>query len=244
MGAFYQDLIKNPALMEALKSFNHSGHSIKASASELKPGEPPIDWDSQTEMRLDAFLEDAVSHTPALRRLYRSQNMESDFWDFSSQPLRLLLLGQKEFDDLALKFGAAVWAPNLAVIIDGPSVRALKASIGPDLFDWALNRGRYWLGDLGRFYRQSSQDSLQGQASLTSLTQAPPIDKKSLILTGLRAINIAWRPLPEALRSKAKDRIIEETSTQISSDLSAKTFSKLKDILLTEVAPSWRLCFS
>ncbi|MDR2385992.1 MAG: Yop proteins translocation protein K [Deltaproteobacteria bacterium] len=231
MNNFFRELVKNPALMAALVAFNEPCQA---------PARLKIDWAQpdrtsgqvqDQEGRLQAFIEAELRKKPSLRRFFPSPPGPEDFWDFGPEPLRLALLNEADFDQLALRFGAAVWGQVLAQVVEAKTVRALKANLGPDLLDWAIERGRFWLGDLGDFYRQKAW---------------LPNDRPGLRLTGLRAINLAWSPLPAPLAARLGHRLMAEPDfgSDWSQSLAERTFARLKHLLLTEVAPSWRPCFS
>ncbi|MDR2300875.1 MAG: Yop proteins translocation protein K [Deltaproteobacteria bacterium] len=230
MDDFFRELVKNPPLLEAVVAFNLANHA---------PGKVQIDpilGDGQAGLNgpLQALVASEVKKNPKLRRFFPGGDALGDFWDFGPEPLRLTLLSDADFGQLALRFGAAVWGEVLAKAVDAKTVRALKANLGEELLDWAVDRGRFWLGDLGDFYRQSPM---------------APQDREGLRLSGLGAINVAWSPLPPGLAAKVGGRVVAESQMpnlggHLPANLAARTFARLKNLLLTEVAPSWRPCFS
>ena len=237
MDTFWRELVAEGSLMAAVAAFNRDGHRPILGLDDLpaKAGggesEPP-------KGRLASFLERALGDRPGLRHLFPGRGQLEEFWDFGPAPRRLLLLGPEEFHALALRFGAAIWGERLAMTINGPAVRTLNAELGPELLDWAVGRGRFWLGSLGEAYRQGFEG---------------PLDRAGLSLTGKRAINLAWWPLPPELVARAGSRLLHAedpflarlAAPAVGQDtLAAWTFNRLKTILLTEVAPSWRACFS
>jgi hypothetical protein len=251
---FFRDLLENESLFSAIAAFNRprhdpclflfSGHKAaghKAAGYMVKSGENGglrdseeaklyDEPDKEAQIRLSAFLTAKLAARPSLWRYFPAIGDLPDFWDFEPEPYRLALLPDPEFDELALKFGAAVWGEEFAKIIDGQAVRSLREALGQPLLAFALNRGRYWLGELAAIYRQG---------------QNAPRDRESLKLTGLNAINVAWGDLPENLGSFIGGRVYKDPLPKRSAaNLAARTFEKLKSLLLKEVAPSWRNCFS
>ncbi|MDR2366675.1 MAG: hypothetical protein LBF58_00975 [Deltaproteobacteria bacterium] len=237
MDNFYRELVKNPPLLKAVVAFNLPNHvpdRVKIHPAQGYGGADGqamglTDETGDREARLQALVESGVRKNQTLRRFFPSLAGGEDFWDFGPEPLRLTLLNEGDFDNLATRFGAAVWGEVLAQAVDAKTVRALKANLGEGLLDWAIDRGRFWLGNLGDIYRQGME---------------APKDLEGIRLTGLRAINVAWDPLPPPLANRVKERVVDGGFPAPADNLAARTFARLKNLLLTEVAPSWRPCFS
>jgi hypothetical protein len=214
--------------MRAVSLFNRPAGG--AALLEALGGAPLSAASAEAKERLAAFLDEAAPRRPALRSLFSKSPAAPQFWDFGPEPRRLMLLGDDELSFLTARFGAAVWGESLAKTIEGAKVRALRASLGQELLDWAIERGRFVIGRLGSVYRGR---------------QKPPEDLGDLRETGLLAVNVAWAPLPEALAKMASRRLVDTgaLSGAEGGDLGPATFARLKALLL-EVAPSWRPCFS
>jgi hypothetical protein len=208
-----------------------SGEASGLEAASPPSSAPPYSSGGlEAKERLSAFLDEALPARPALRSLFSEKRPVPQFWDFGPEPRRLALLGDDEFAALTARFGAAVWGESLARTIEGAKVRALRASLGQELLDWAIERGRFLIGRLGGVYR--------GRRN-------PPESLEDLRQTGLLAVNVSWAPLPPSLSEMASHRLadIGALSGAEPGDLGPATFARLKAILL-EVAPSWRPCFS
>jgi hypothetical protein len=242
MGSFWRVLASNPPLLRAVAAFNQpsrfawtcgSAGSVRDFAPEggQNPSAGPL---AESAKRLSAFAESALASRPNLWRLMERPDADGDFWDFAPEPRRLMLLGIGDFNELAARFGAAAWGERLSLAVGGPAVRAMRSALGADLLDWAVGRGRLWLGDLAGIHRRGLSE---------------PRDRAEIVLTGLRAVNVAWGDLPPELARKAPDRIWNGPaleagdSSKGSGSLAARTFERLKRMLVTEVAPSWRACF-
>jgi hypothetical protein len=245
---FFVGLAADEALMAAAAAFNRPGHEPDFGTLAAL-GDPTVADGSEATgvsstassatappasgRRLAAVLRQAVAVRPRLRRLFPGRGPAPDFWDFGPEPRRLLWLPDEQFDELTLRFGAALWGPELAKIVAGPQVRALRRELTPELLEWALGRGRFRLGEgLRAAYRRGPT----------------PVDREGLRKAGLEAVNAAWRPLPPELIGRAGRRFLPATMTKAAAaadaDLPRRTFVGLKKILLGEVAPSWRPCFS
>ena len=238
-------MTENPPLLRAVAAFNRPSRGEEGQEDLESRIALPEGWKKNLEDgvagKLEAFLESALAARPGLWNLWERPDSESDFWDFEPEPWRLMLLGTDDFTELAVRFGAAAWGARLSLAVGGPAVRTMRASLGGDLLDWAVGRGRLWLGNLAGIHRQG-----------LSL----PRNRAELGLTGLRAVNVAWGELPAKLAGKAPERLWKgppltspESSTSGKSmespgDLASRTFQRLKRILVAEVAPSWRACFN
>jgi hypothetical protein len=211
--------------MAAVTDFNRSGHQPFLEGRQGLDNRP----------ELIQALYQALVRRPRLRNLLPGQGAEPDFWAFGPQPRRLLLLGSQYFQELCLCFGLAFFSPELAKIVSGPLVRHWRSELGRDLFDWALGRGKFLLGAL--------RDDLYSWLEDTPQEPTFPTGRQDFIEMGLIAVNIAWSPLPPALKARAGGYNIE-LEQPILESLSQRTFAALKKILLSEVAPLWQPCFS
>jgi hypothetical protein len=218
-------LVGNSHLMAAITDFNRALHQ-----PNLQDRQCLVDHPALIET-----LEQALELRPRFRRLLPGQSHEPDFWNFEPQPRRLMLLGASYFKDLCLRFGLALFAPELAKIVTGTLVRYWRMELGRELLDWALGRGRLFLGQL--------REDLLSWLELKNPTLISLSSRNELFKVGLVAVNITWIPLPPVLADKAGWRLLSP-GQPIPETLSRRTFSVLKKILLSEVAPSWRPCFS
>ncbi|MDR2934627.1 MAG: hypothetical protein LBV70_01895 [Candidatus Adiutrix sp.] len=179
----------------------------------------------------------ALAATPRLWRLRPrgDEPMEAPVWCFEPEINRLALLPPEVTDGLELQWGAAVLAERAARAIEGDACRRLRAEWGPELYGYALKRGRYQLGSLRSAFQaeqaEMEDDGVRDQAQAL----------------GRMALNIGRAQWPEELRSAwaARRRLENQVPGRIADQgLAGRVFPWLKKILLTEVAPSWRPCFN
>lgn len=86
---------------------------------------------------------------PLLRALHGVRPAVLHGWnDFSAEPARLAFLPEDTIRRLFLFFAASVYAEDIARLLDGRSVKALREAIGAEAYMFALRRGRYALGSL------------------------------------------------------------------------------------------------
>jgi hypothetical protein len=230
--AFYRQLASNPPLMAAVAALNRGRHEPAPPWADAEGGQGDHGGRGWPDP-LQGLIQRSVAARPGLRRLFPGGSKGPDFWDFGPEPWRLALLPPGEFEELTLRFGAAVWGGRWALAVEGGAVRRLRAGLGPELLDWAIRRGRFALGPLAEAWR---------------LAPEPPCGREAVAALGLQAVNLAWSPLPDALRDLAGPRHLDGDAAPIiegpPADLGARTFARLKSLLITEVAPSWRPCFS
>ena len=159
------------------------------------------------------------------------------FWDFEPEPRRLALLPPPVLTRLTLYWGAALLAAEAARIIRGADLRRLQVALGPGLYGYAVKRGRYQLGSL---------DSRTLAGENLDFTPEQPAR------LGHRAFDSFRADWPEALADAWRDRWSKE---EAGLDFEAPTLAAplspasplwpgLKKVLLSEMGPAWRACFS
>ena len=228
MDAFLAETLeRRPALFRAMVEMNR----------ELLPA-LPASAPGKSEKVPAAFLRDPLVRR-ALRRSPSSDACSSNgWWDFAEETSRLALLPAQAVRDAALRFSAAVFAEDMARIIDRAQVLALREAIGADIVAYALRRGRWQVGSL----RQSI-------ASMP-FTAGPPLHQRILGLA--RAILILTaQEWPAPLRKLWFQRLGLDADTftdlaalpQLSREQRRALWFTLKKILLREAAPQWAPCF-
>lgn len=228
MDAFLAETVeRRPALFRAMVEMNR----------ELLPA-LPASAPGKSEEVPAALLRDPLVYR-ALRRSPRSAaRTSSGWWDFAEETSRLALLPAQAVRDAALRFSAAVFAEDMARIIDRAQVLALREAIGADIVAYALRRGRWQVGSL----RQSI-------ASMP-FTAGTPLHQRILGLA--RAILILTaQEWPAPLRKLWFQRLGLDADTftdlaalpQLSREQRRALWFTLKKILLREAAPTWAPCF-
>ncbi len=191
---------------------------------------PEVDWPPA----LDGHpLQAAVRGDPRLWSRW-PRPASGGFWNFAEESRRLALLDQETRNRLELFWGAAVWAADLSAVIAGDRVRELKRDLGPELYEYALTRGRFHLGPLRGDY-------------LAALAGRPaPGLRPQLQAAGRLAVAVVRAGWPEALQRLS--RPAAEAGGDPPPPLNTPeprrlTWLWLKKILLTEAAPQWQPCF-
>jgi hypothetical protein len=154
-----------------------------------------------------------------------------------------VLLSEAELRDLALSLSAAVFAEEMALVLDKAQVVELRTLLGDDIFHYAIRRGRYQVGSLRPFLI-----SAMPEASLSQKIQL-------LASAVLHGVSRNW---PEELRSVWAEKLSksgmanvipgsEVASADILPVLRAEQrrtlWFTLKKLLLREAAPQWAPCF-
>jgi hypothetical protein len=204
-GDYYRFLSGEPALLRAAADFNRP-----AGGPAVPRFRPMAAW-------------------PGWRAFFPGPGGE--LWDFRDEKRRLALVEAETFRRLCLYWGAAVLAEDVAQAIDSRTVAGLKSALGPELYGFALGRGRFCLGSGRRLHRPE-------KAGPASLAQA------DLLEIGLSAVSACAQDWPAELRTQAEIRFgvrLAEPGPPLGP--AEVTWRWLKKILL-EVAPQWRPCFA
>ncbi|MDR1111003.1 MAG: hypothetical protein LBP92_10000 [Deltaproteobacteria bacterium] len=217
---YYRLLSEEPALVQALIAFNHLADPPEMGISF------PV---GLTETRL--FFK--MTAQPSLTPFFPRKNREG-LWDFQDEPRRLALVEAETFHQMCLYWGAAVFADDLAGVIERDEAARLKAGLGPDLYQFVVGRGRFCLGSLRKFYRLENAEGAVHSASF-------------LKQVGLLAASACAGDWPEELLKIAELRfqvkLAEAIDRPYPPGVAKATWPWLKRILL-EVAPQWRPCFT
>ncbi len=161
------------------------------------------------------------------------------WWDFSDETFRLLLIEDSTLERASLGFSAAVYAEELALVIDRAQVLALRRLLGEDIFTYALRRGRYQIGSLRPFLTGqiaggtlAERISLLASSILICLADGWPEQLQRLWTAKLRASGM----LSEAAGSGT-------ALPPLSREQRRALWFTFKKLLLREAAPQWAPCF-
>ncbi len=210
--------LHSPVLFKAILRFN---------AGQCCPSLP------QTLLGNSPSQAEALWRDPHFRRAMVADPQKSGWWSFEREDCRFALLGKDALLALCRRFSASVLGERIAQVIAREQQSELKAKLGPDLYRYAIARGRYQAGSLGRFLL-----SKLGIGSVAEhfddLTEATV----SLLTAGWPDDLAGMLGLPPKEPGNANAVMDDLTPEQ----RAAFRFI-IKKILLREVAPEWAPCF-
>ncbi|MDR0674487.1 MAG: hypothetical protein LBF93_12750 [Zoogloeaceae bacterium] len=219
----FDALLRSPALLKAALDFNGLA-APDCATPELR------------------FL----AQNPRVRRFLRPPMPETAVWCFEPKPNRLALLPLPFLARLLSYWSAAVWAEDLARIIEKNRLLPILEWLGPDVYRYAARRGRFQLGGLRAGFRRGEDGENPADARnraemenwLTDVFPRPGNEMFALCLARWpQPLRAAWekrwqRALPQAGRDAAA----------FSSFPAAWRW--LEKMLTSEVAPEWQPCFN
>ena len=154
------------------------------------------------------------------------------FWDYAEESRRLALLPAPALLELCRVTGVVLHAPAIAAILLRDEVLSLRRSLGEETYQYAMQRGRYQLGGVRRFFQWRDTDLPLAERCALHGTMA------LLLIAGL------W---PEDVALRVRDRLPALPATAVLPSLTEEECHELwrgvKKLLLKEVAPSWAPCF-
>ena len=222
-----ETVCRKPELFRAMVDFNSSRMALA--------GQKPVPASGTLG---SALLSDPLIRK-ALGRTSEPGTADS-WWDFSDETFRLLLIEDSTLKRAALGFSAAVYAEELALVIDRAQVLALRRLLGDDIFTYSLRRGRYQIGSLRPFLtRQISVGTLAERLSLLAssvlicLADGWPEQLQHLWTAKLRA---------SGMLSENADGT-ETALPSLSREQRRALWFTFKKHLLREAAPQWAPCF-
>ena len=154
------------------------------------------------------------------------------FWDYAEESRRLALLDAPALLELCRVTGVVLHAPAIATVLLRDEVLPLRASLGEETYQYALQRGRYQLGGVRRFFQWRDMDL--------------PLAERCA-LHGNMALRLVAGLWPEEVALCVCDRLPALPEAAVLPSLTEEECHELwrgvKKLLLKEVAPSWAPCF-
>ena len=84
--------------------------------------------------------------------------VQASFWDYAEESRRLALLDAPALLELCRVTGVVLHAPAIATVLLRDEVLPLRESLGEETYQYALQRGRYQLGGVRRFFHWRDTD--------------------------------------------------------------------------------------
>ncbi len=165
-------------------------------------------------------------------RRFRSRfvsDVQPGYWDFGEESRRIALLPPEDVDRLVLTFGACIHGAELARIVLREQVLAVRAELGTQLYLYAIQRGRFQLGNIRQFFlvRDVQEDLFV------------KIQKH-----GRQAVAWCLAGWPKELRARCPHvPAAGEVPENLTPALRRTLWFGLKKLLVKEVAPQWAPCF-
>jgi hypothetical protein len=179
----------------------------------------------------------------ARRRLadYGSSDGSGRFWDFAEESRRLALLPPQLLARAVLQFGVALHADQLSRLIAREEVLAAREEIGPELFAYALQRGRFQAGSLPGLFGTghgglAARIRLHGLQALSLCSSVWPRNLLDICAVRFDGLTTAFSPA----NATDIDSALDETPP---AEARRAVWFGFKKILLKEVAPQWAPCF-
>jgi len=220
---------RRPELFSAIADFNRAQQEEPAMCPALS---------SLGEMG------EALHRDPVIRRelekRYPSTTAADGWWDFSEESCRLLLLDDCTVTRGALFFSSAVYAEELARVIDRKQVLELRELLGEEILHYALRRGRYQIGSQRDFLLRHTPEGALAER-IKALAGFILLRMADSWPAPLRAI---WKARLErsALFSEAYSSA-EVSLFPLPQEQRRALWFTLKKLLLREAAPQWAPCF-
>ena len=175
------------------------------------------------------------------------------WWDFSHEPSRLALPDPQVLLRTCRYFSGAVFSEEISrVVLRGPLLD-LRGQLGPDLYSYAVRRGRYQSGSMSRTFLPLAGDGPLGVrierlagSALSLITSSWPEGLQQFLrqhepeifsIPGGGSGSASSGPAPFAAgRDDKPSRALGRAEKRT-------LWLALKKILLKEVAPEWAPCF-
>lgn len=200
-----------------------SGEPDGATGNRPEGTLPFAEWGSISGLDLSLLM-----NSRRFRRHF-SHDTQPAYWDFGEETRRIALLPPQAVERLALTFGAAIHGVELARLILREDVVAMRTELGSSLYLYAIQRGRFQLGNVRQFFLvRDMQESLSGK-----------IRKH-----GQQAVAWCLAGWPEELRLRCPHvPVAEGVPESLTPTLRRALWFGLKKLLVKEVAPQWAPCF-
>ena len=229
---FFVHIIRHkPELFRSMLVFNGQGGA--------RPDEVPAKLRRITGVDVEALW----ANGRARRRLadYGSSDGSGLFWDFAEESRRLALLPPQILARAVLQFGAALHADQLSRLIAREEVLAAREEIGPELFAYALQRGRFQAGSLPSLFGDghaglAARIRLHGLQALSLCSSVWPRDLLDICAVRFDGLATAFSDAD----ATDIDSALDETPP---AEARRAVWFGFKKILLKEVAPQWAPCF-
>lgn len=220
---FFADvLVRRPVLWQRLLEANRPGQ-----ASRLPPA-----CREQLGTAADSLLAWLQERPLAHGLPDGAVAMPEPFWDYAEESRRLALLEAPELLELCRVTGVALHAPAIAGVLFRDEVLPLREALGEATYRYALQRGRYQLGAVRRFFLRRDVDM--------------PLAERCA-LHGTMALHLVAGLWPEELARRVCRVLPSLPGTAVLPSLTEEERHELwrgvKKLLLKEVAPSWAPCF-
>ncbi len=187
-----------------------------------------------------------------IRRRFAAPDIRG-WWDFAHESSRLALPDPQILLRTCRYFSGAVFSDEISrVVLRGPLLE-LRGQIGPDLYSYAVKRGRYQSGSMSRAFQP-----LAGNGTLGSRIEMLAWSVLYLAMSSwpeglrsfLRSNDPGFFAFPENEEDSASSGMAPFAPSAHKKELSnlgrtekRSLWIMLKKILLREVAPEWAPCF-
>ncbi len=216
---FFDELLLHPKFWSLVIAYN--AHRI-----------PPWQWQSHIPGEFFSGLPNR----------YRPRGeAKSFYWDFSEESTRIALLPDSLLYSLSRIAGVALNARALASCIVRSEQQQIRAAIGEDMYQYALQRGQYIVGEAEEIMEEYDRDAplsartvRHGWRALWFLAQSWPAELCDAF-SGL--VEAAWETDGIAAQAQLSAPQLSKASREI-------LWRFLKKCLLREVAPSWAQYFT
>jgi len=226
MNASLALLKENPALLAAVARFN--APEIGDFDPDALPALPAALLRDGTLRKLDNSRAGKVM----IRAwLFRQLGVKGIFTDFREERRRLALPGKQTLSDLALAYGACIYAQEVARLIKREEVAAMRALLGAQ-YEYALAGGRFQM-------RQAAD-------RFSSFMPGAPLPQR-MAEAGFTALRVCIADWPEELFRLAAPRLpaaLRRRTDNGAVPLRSLFWADLKKLLLTRVEPRWQTCFA
>lgn len=172
---------------------------------------------------------------PLMRRPAASESASAawiPFWDYAEESRRLALLPAPVLLELCRVTGVVLHAPAIATVLLRDELLPLREALGEETYRYALQRGRYQLGGVRRFFQWRDAEF--------------PLAERC-VLHGFMALRLVAGLWPEDAARRVCDRLpaLPETAAlpSLTEEECHELWRGMKKLLLKEVAPSWAPCF-
>ncbi|MBE1424188.1 hypothetical protein H4684_000815 [Desulfomicrobium macestii] len=230
---FFVHIIRHkPQLFQSMLAFNGQ--------DELRSTKTPVGL-----LRIQGLAAETLwAHGRARRRLvdYVTSDGPSHFWDFAEESRRLALLPPELLDRAVLQFGVALHADELSHLIAREDVLTARGEIGPELFAYALQRGRFQAGSLAGLFGDShgglaARIRRHGRQALSLCSSVWPRELLDICATRFAELAPAFSAVG------APDNMDTDLDETLPAEARRAVWFGFKKILLKEVAPQWAPCF-